>query len=99
VEYNLKRQARDSRDNGRKLSFEVNVAETEPNSDGSPADYRHVKVLLNPEEHQKFAWLKKEEVEECRCGDMDFKFARPTDTTVMLQAFKMREKYKSEMDE
>jgi 8-oxo-dGTP pyrophosphatase MutT (NUDIX family) len=37
-----------------KLSFEVNVAETEPNSNGSPADYRHVKVLLNPEEHQEF---------------------------------------------
>jgi len=81
-----------------KLSFEVDVAETERDSEGNPADYRHVKVLLNPEEHQKFAWLKKEEVEEGRCGDMDFKFVRPADRAVMLQAFEMRNKYKSEMD-
>jgi 8-oxo-dGTP pyrophosphatase MutT (NUDIX family) len=84
-----------------KLSFKVAVAETECDSEGNlnPVDYRHVKVLLNPDEHQEFAWLKKEEVEQGGYDgrDMDFKFVRPLDRAVMLQAFEMREKYKSEM--
>jgi 8-oxo-dGTP pyrophosphatase MutT (NUDIX family) len=80
-------QAKRSKRQWLKLTFEVKVAETESNSEGKPVDYRHVNVVLNPEEHQEFAWLKKEEVE-----DMDFKFARPADRSVMLQAFEMREK-------
>lgn len=82
-----------------KLLFEVAVAETERDSDGNTVDYGHVKVQLNPEEHQAFAWLRKKEVEEGCSGDVDFKFVQGGNRAVILQAFEVKEKYKSEIDE
>lgn len=57
----------------------MEVAETEAGSDRNPIDYHQIKVLPDPEEHQELAWLKKEEVEQSRCGDVDFEFSPPAD--------------------
>lgn len=73
-----------------KLAFEVEVVEIPHASTASAAVLKldEVAITLDPEEHQRFAWVTEEEVR--RTGPGAYQITTEAQREMMLQAFMLR---------
>ncbi|KAK3402361.1 NUDIX hydrolase domain-like protein [Sordaria brevicollis] len=76
----------------RKYTFLVSVEDKQEESEGHP------KVILNPEEHQDYAWASLKDLRVERCGEREINWAYPGQRETLYSAFRTVEKMAAEMD-